>query len=405
MDETTETTSSEPLAVGHGLRRLVVADEDDGCVLGRPDLGRYVTVPPAGGAFVRSLQDHGDLVRATRAATEVAGEEVDGEDFVRALAGMGLLTDPEVDETRTRPLVTPGVAGVFFGRVAWCVYAVAVLGSLLAILSTPALRPGYSDVWFLRDKALSSLVVGLVGIALAGVHELWHWLAGRAEGLSGRFRVSRRGVFLVFETDLTEVVTMPRARRHGIYLAGMAVDSVILAMALLVEWLALSGSGGLPAGVGRFAAAVAFIKVVGIGQQWAMVFLRSDVYALLANLLGCHNLYRATWLTTKRRTVGLTTPESDELARIGEHDRAVAAWFGWVHLSGLVAVAAMVVFWVVPYLAGMVRWLVPVLARGDVGSGQFWTAAGLLTLTAVTWLTPVVVAVRERRLRLAGRLL
>lgn len=405
MDDPTAHPSPDLLVGGRGLRRLVVADEDDGCVLGRRDLGRFVTVPRAGGELVRALQEHGDLELATRAATAVAGEVVDGEDFVRALADLGLLDEPEATEEPQWPAVTPRLAGLLFGRVAWTVYAVAAVLSCAATALDPALRPTYSDVWFVEDRALSTLLVGVLGIALVGVHEVWHWLAGRAHGLTGGFRVSRRGVFLVFETDLTEVVTMPRRRRNGIYLAGMAVDAVVLALALGVQWLALRGDVGLPDLAGRLAAAVAFLKVVGIAQQWVMVFLRSDVYALLANLLGCHNLYRATWLTTRRRTLGLTEPERTELDRISPHDRSVASWFGWVHLAGLLGVAVMVAVWVLPYLVGMVRWLAPVIGGADLGTAEFWTAVALLGLTAFTWLTPAVVAVRERRMRLEGRLL
>lgn len=93
------------------------------------------------------------------------------------------------------------------------------------------------------------------------------------------------------------------------------------------------------------------------------------------------------------------------LERISPHDRAVASWFGWVHLAGLMAVAAMVVFWVVPYLVQMAQWLGPVIARTETGSPHFWTALALLCVTAFTWLMPAFIAVRERRLRLAGRLL
>jgi hypothetical protein len=405
MDDTTAPPTSAPLLTGQGLRRLVVADEPDGCVLGRPDLARYVTVPPPGGAFVRSLQEHGDLARATRAATEVAGEDVDGDDFLRALAGLGLLAEPAAPERRQWAWLSPRVAGAFFGRTAWAVYLACAVAAVVAMALVPGLRPRASAVWFLEDKALSTLVVGVLGLLLVALHEMWHWLAGRAHGLSGGFRLSRRGVFLVVETDLSEVVTLPRRRRTGVYLAGMAVDAVVLALALAVQALAAAGVLAVPGWVGRLAAAVAFLKVLGIVQQWALVFLRSDAYALLANVLGCHNLYRATWLTTKRRTVGLSAAERDELARVGPHDRSVASWFGWVHLAGMLAVAGTVVVWVVPYLVGMVRWLGPVLADADLGSARFWTAAALLALTAFTWLSPAVVAVRERRMRLAGRLL
>ena len=40
-------------------------------------------------------------------------------------------------------------------------------------------------------------------------------------------------------------------------------------------------------------------QVVAVVWQWAAVFLRSDGYAVLANALRCHNLYRATWCSAR----------------------------------------------------------------------------------------------------------
>ncbi len=67
----------------------------------------------------------------------------------------------------------------------------------------------------------------------------------------------------------------------------------------VLQWVALWTQAPDP--WSRFLGAVVLLNVLGIGQQWALVFLRSDVYALLANVLGCHNLYRATWLSAKAR--------------------------------------------------------------------------------------------------------
>src|SRR5262249_21201466 len=149
---------------------------------------------------------------------------------------------------------------------------------------------------------------------LTALHEMWHWLAGRALEVGAVFRVSRRGVFLVFETDLTQIVTTPRRQRYVAYVAGACIDcaglAVVLAtrLAYRLDWLAL------PPVLDRVLGVVVLAQVTSICWQVTAVCLRNDGYAVLANALGCHNLYRATWLTTKDRLFGLSDAEVEELA-------------------------------------------------------------------------------------------
>lgn len=394
------------------LDLIVVAQDGDSSIIGRPDLNLFIAVPLPGGAFVSTLQETGSLEEATTRASELAGETVDGVDFLEGLLGAGLFDeavtqavrqDGQRQATRWFEGISQPVARRFFGRVAWLVYAAAAIGSAVLIAVIPDVRPHYRNVWFLEDKALSSLVVAVLALALTAVHEAWHWLAGRAVGVPATFRISRRGVFLVIETDVSQLVTVPRRARSGVYLAGMAVDAVVLFAALVLQWVALWTQAPDP--WSRFLGAVVLLNVLGIGQQWALVFLRSDVYALLANVLGCHNLYRATWLSAKARVHGLDAADRAEWEDIGAHDRHVARWFGLVYLAGCLMIGAFLVFWVLPYLAGMIRWLAPILADGDVSSMPFWTAVILLAYSGATWIAPPVLALRERGLRKRGVLL
>src|SRR5262249_40425444 len=128
--------------------------------------------------------------------------------------------------------VSPRTARRFFGRVAWIGYGAAALFSIAVMVLRPDLRPDFEDLWYLTDPVLALVLFILASLILGAVHELWHWLAGRALGIPAVFRLSRRGVMLVFETDLSQVVTIHRRKRYGAYLAGMAFDCVVLATAL-----------------------------------------------------------------------------------------------------------------------------------------------------------------------------
>lgn len=393
--------------------RLTVTHDGDDYVIGSPAAGVYVSVPEPGAVLIEALNRGEPLERATEAASVVAGEPVDGAAFVLGLAEAGLLAPAATDtgaEGRGRSVgwvygVSQRTAARLFGRIAWTLYGSAVVLAMLILAGTPAVRPTYSDLWFLDDRALATLALVPLWMLLGALHELWHWLAGRAVGVPALFRLSHRGPYLAFETDLTQIVALPRRQRYGPFLAGMAIDSSVLCVALGVRAVSVSAGPGLPDLADRLLAAVVMVELLGILNQWLLLFLRSDAYAVLANALRCHNLYRATWLTAKRRLLRLTAGEKEELAGIGAHDRAVARWFSLVYLAGLVGVAWTAAVWTVPFLIGLFRWIVLQLTTTSPGDLRFWTSIAMVAYIGLVNGTPLVLAIRERRLRRRGRLL
>jgi hypothetical protein len=371
----------------------------------------FVAVPEAGAVFVATLQQTGSVAMATARASEAAGEEVDGVDFLTGLAEAGLIDGEGGPGGGLEPAAEPGrrirwIEGVsprtarwFFGRGAWTCYGLAALFSVVTLVRRPDLRPSYEDLWYLTDPVLALLLFLGASMFLGAVHELWHWLAGRALGVPAVFRLSRRGVVLVFETDLSQVVTIHRRRRYGAYLAGLAFDGVILAAALGArlayreEWLPW------PSVLDRFLGALVLGQVISIAWQFGAVFARSDMYAVLANALRCHNLYRATVLTTKDRLWRLTPDEEGELAAMGERDRRTARWFGVVFLLGTCVMWAVFITFTLPYFAGMATWLWINLRSLSPSTVAFWESLLLLVVLTASLALPFVLAVRERRMR------
>ncbi|NJC15072.1 hypothetical protein F4558_004898 [Micromonospora profundi] len=412
---------SPVLAVGvpAAVRLLMVAQEGDEFTLGRHDLGVYVAVPEPGAVFVRALQAGSSIAAATDRASTAAGTAVDGADFLDGLAAAGLLDDVRGDgasETsgstgaprgtiRWIEGVSPRVARVFFGWPAWLLYAGAAAASVAMLATEPALRPSYDHIWWLTDPLLAVLLYVPIGFALAALHEIWHWLAGRAVGIPAAFRVSRRGIYLVFETDLSQLLTIGRRARYGPFLAGMAFDVTVLALVLALRYAHIVGVTTMPAALDRLLRVVILYLIFSVVWQWAGVFLRSDGYAVLANALKCHNLYRATVLTTKWRLWRLTDDERVELDAIGPRDRAVARWFGLVYLAGIVVMWWMAVTFAVPFAIAMGAWVLANLSAFSPASVAFWESLVVLIYLVFGLIAPVVIALRERRLRRMGALL
>src|SRR5690349_24815888 len=77
---------------------LSVSHDGDRYVLGRRDLGRYVAVPEPGVELIAALARRGSLPEAVAAASVVAGEPVDGDAFLDALAAAGLFDGLDTGE-------------------------------------------------------------------------------------------------------------------------------------------------------------------------------------------------------------------------------------------------------------------------------------------------------------------
>ena len=402
------------------FRRLVISNDGDEWVLARPDLGVFVDIPEAGAAFISAVQNGATLAQAAEAAAAVAGEPVDGEDFVAELSAAGLLDEAivagpatEVAASRGRQIrwiegVRPGAARRLFGPVAWTAYVMAALVAVGILLIRSDLRPDEGDYWALGDPVRSLLLLIPVATVLTGGHEAWHWLAGRAHGVPAVFRISYRGVFLVFETDLSQILLIPRRRRYGPFLAGMAFDAAILCVALVARLLGRLAIVDVPGFVDRLLALIVIINIVGIVWQFAGVFLRTDAYAVLANALRCNDLYRVTWLTVRRRLdrgvplrLRLGEPEMAELNAASPRDRAVARWFGIIYAVGFVVMTLSYVVLMLPALFRVLHFIVAHLVSLSPDSAAFWESVTVMMCLVATSAGPALLALRERRLRRA----
>lgn len=405
------------------LRPLSLLEEDGEVLVGEPESGTFVTVPAVGGVVLRALQRGATVSEAAQAAAAYAGEPVDVAAFVATLEELGFLADsadhadpspvPEGTATaapavprRTAPLQTrrwlhglrPELVRPLFGRFAWTCYGVIALGNvaLLGVAADQLWPRPSQDAFVFHDIGLSALLLVPLVLLVAAAHEAWHWLAARAAGVPARFGVDRRMVFLVFETDLSRLWTLPRRQRYSPLLAGMALDSVVLALVLLGR---LAISGGLWSAPELLAALLAAwqLALLATLTLQCMIFLRTDLYAVLVTATGCRNLWRVKSLLLRRACGRLTDTQAAELASADEVDLRVGRWFRWLWLAGLAAVTGWFVTFVVPVLVTIVAWAGEGLAAGP-GSGQFWYRG----LCALLLLAPLAAVVGLALRHLAG---
>jgi hypothetical protein len=381
------------------LRELTVVPEDDGeYVVGDPETGVFVALPAIGVTVIERLRGGATLEESGQAASADVGEEVDAVDFGNTLVELGFVAEvdgvsiaprPESPPRRWIAGVRPELARPLFAPLAWVCYGVLFIACVVLMVVAPPYRPGPDDVFFLSSPVFSLGVLAVWAMFSAAGHEVAHWLAARAQGVPARFSIGRRLYFLVFETDLSQLWGLPRRRRFGPLLAGLAYDTVMLSVLLGV---AVVSSDGF---VDRVAAALVAVEVSGILFQF-MVFLRTDLYAVLVMLLGCRELWRVNSLELRRIFGRLSERQAAELANAHPQDRRVARWFRWLSVAGLAAATGYFVAFFVPALWTLLGWIAESLSDAAPTSGRFWQSVVFAILSLMPVALLLGVAIRER---------
>lgn len=389
------------------FRELHVAEQDGEFLVGAPARGEFIVVPAVGVTVIDVLRQGQTIGEA---AAAVAGQ-IDAEastDFVASLVELGFVAsvdgvevgacDPVLSHGGRAGAIATRLARPLYSRPAWTGYALLFAACLVALTAVPGLRPRAVQLFFLPNPALSLAALTALWLPLAAGHELAHWLGARIEGVPARITISRRYYLMVLQTDLSALWALPRRRRFGPLLAGIAFDTVITAALVAGRAAWLAGWWHPARLVVRLDAALVVEQVIGISVQF-LVFLRSDLYAVLVIGLGCLNLTRVSRLRTKRRFRTLTSSEERELASASVRDQRAARWYSWIQVAGAVLCAFYFVIYFVPAAVMEFRWVVQGLSRAAPVTFLFWETviSGIMLITPA--LIPPVTFARDRRRR------
>jgi hypothetical protein len=378
------------------FHHLSFAPEGDDVVVGRRDIDSYGVFPPDGAALVRELAAGRPLPDAARWYEDTYGEAVDVDAFVDTLIDLEFLRDAGEPVAPAEPVRWQRCSRALFSPVAAVLYGMVVAAAIGVSLGDPSFAPRPRHVFFVESFVIVELTIVLGQLPLSGIHELAHLLAGRRLGLRSRIRLSNRFYFVVFETTLDGLVSVPRRRRFLPMLAGMGADVVVMS-ALTVTAAALP-DGSLAS---RVCLALAFSTLPRIIWQ-GYLFLQTDIYFLVATLLGCIDLHATSrqWLANRwHRARGRTDRLVDE-ATWHPNDRRAARWYGPLMLLGYGAAIVMMAVVAAPLawhlFGGAARTLV---GGDDAGTGATWDAAVLFAISAAHLALAFALARRDRRPR------
>ncbi len=93
-----------------------------------------------------------------------------------------------------------------------------------------ALIPQYRNLFFTSYISVISLVLYFGQFPFIVLHETFHALAGRRLGLRTRLGFGRRLYFVVVETTMDGLVSVPRRKRYLPILVGMLADLLVIAV-------------------------------------------------------------------------------------------------------------------------------------------------------------------------------
>jgi hypothetical protein len=378
---------------------LVYLDEGDQVTIGRPDIDSYAVFPPDGAELVRRLAE-GMTPRAAAAwFAESFGAEVDIEELLADLAELDLLVAADV------PAPPPAAAvgyqrlgAVLLSRPAAVLYALIVLAAVVAAVRQGDLRPTYHHLFFTEYFAVIELTLFLGQFPLMLVHEGAHVLAGRRLGLRTRVTVGFRFYYLVLETAMDGLVSVPARKRVLPMLAGMGADLVVISVLTLIAAALREPGGGLPL-IGRLALALAFTTLLRVVWQFYF-FLRTDLYYLLSLVLGCVDLHGTAMGLLRNRMARLRHRPDRVVDESRWHPADVRAgrWYAWLVVAGYGLSVVLLVVAVLPtayrFLSGVFGHLTGSAGAAGVTDALVFLGLNLLQLGVVVFL-----AVRARMRR------
>lgn len=390
------------------FRPLTITEDDGSVMIGDLARGEFIEVPPIAVVVIEALRAGHTIAGTADIAGAHAGQEVDVADFVQTMCELGFVAGVDGASIRSEgpELTDGGRAGAILARLArplysppaWACYGLLSAACLVTMIVLPWLRPRYGQLFFLANPVLSLALLTVISMLMRLLHELAHWVGARIEGVPARITISRRYYLLVVQTDLSATWALPRRRRYGPLLAGMAFDVVVLAALLGVRAAQYGGWWHLPAELSRLIAALVVLQVFAISFQF-LFFLRTDVYGVLITGLGCLNLSRVSRLRMTRLYRRLTAAEEDELAAADPRDIAAARWYGWVQLAGLGLATFYFIAFLIPAVIHLLTWIVTGLARSSPAGSAFWVVLISGCVACVPVVTPPLSYLLDRQRR------
>jgi hypothetical protein len=378
------------------LHRLTMVVEKDGVMVGRPEIGSYALFPEEGAEALRMLGAGRSLGEVAAWYEQACGESLDVADFLAVLEDLQFVLADGEEEPAPVPVRWQRLGRWTFSPFAWLVYSALMIGAVAAMISQPALRPSYRRLFFTDYLALIPVALTAAIVPAILLHESFHALAGRRLGLPSTLNIGRRLYYLVAETRLDSLFSVPRRQRYLPFLAGILADAVLISVLTLT---AAGLRGHAPEWCAGLCLAIAFTCVLRLIWQ-LMFYLETDIYFVFTHALGCADLQNATrfYLKTRfRRLLHRPPPRTD--AEWSDQDLKVARWYAPLLVAGYGFSLGSLVWAGIPTTVHFSSLIFHRFSGGNSPGGGVLDAVSFLALSSVQWGLLAYVFLRDRRAR------
>ncbi|HEY5030344.1 MAG TPA: hypothetical protein VIK39_18200 [Candidatus Angelobacter sp.] len=279
--------------------------EGNEVIIGQIETGVFLAVPVEAVELLEHLACGQTVGEVADRYQQKYGEVPDLDDFLSLMESKGLVKPKAIGENKSDTANAPSpklpdrryhfsnfpqslAEKLFVWPVLLGSFAL-IAGATATLIMNPSLAPRSRDLYFPDHRTLSATLLALASYFTIFLHELAHLVAARSLGINSKIGISHRLWYLVAETDLTGLWTVPRRRRYLPLLAGVLLD---LVSASLLVFLLLADTRhllGLPTMVLRLVRALVLTYVLRVAWQF-FFYIRTDFYYVLANFFNCRNL-------------------------------------------------------------------------------------------------------------------
>ena len=340
-------------------------------VIGSPESGIFLAVPTEAVEVLDQLADGKTVGEVIDLHKQKYGEEPDLDDFLGLLEAKGFVQTASIASGKSKmpPLVQsrPAQKKYHFSNFSrsWAerIFSlpVLVMGSLVTIVAAgagmrhPSLVAGPGALYFPDHRTLSWTILIAANYATLFAHEFCHLVAGRALGINSRMGISHRLWYLVAETDLTGLWSVPKRKRYLPLIAGTLLDAFSAGLLILVLFAQEERWFLLPILATRLLRAMIFLYLARIVWQ-CFFFVRTDFYYVIANFFNCKNLLGDTegYLRNRLSRLVRAVRPVDQSAVPDAEWRVIRA-YAWLWLAGRAAALIALIVVTLPLLAAYAR--------------------------------------------------
>lgn len=316
------------------LHPLTYLAEGEDVTVGRQDVDSYCVLPADGAALLRELEQGATPRAAAAWYHETYGQPVDIQEFLEVIEELGFLRGPGEAAVAVASLRFQRLGRALFAWPARLGYAALLIAAVVVMVRQHSLIPQYHNLFFSPYVMVIVATLYFGEFPLVVLHEGFHALAGRRLGLRSRFGFGRRLYFVVVETTMDGLVSVPRRRRYWPILAGMFADLLAVAVLTLVAAVLQRPDGSEPV-AGGVCLALAFGTLLRFVWQFYF-YLQTDIYYAVVTALGCVDLQRTARVVVANRVKRLLRLKHRLVDESALHptDRRVARWYSWLMVLG-----------------------------------------------------------------------